>query len=116
MPHPDSTDGDSQDLVPLLSAPDSFHNPHLDLQIPGSAAKNSHIPAMAEPESGDHTDVRVDLPEATLPWWSRERFTGAVLFNAVTFLLPAVYETLLKLWIANIDSSMVATTEVYTYV
>lgn len=54
--------------------------------------------------------------EASLPWWGRERFSGAVLFNAASFLLPAVYATLAKLWIANIDPSMVATTDVYTYV
>jgi len=57
----------------------------------------------------------VGLP-ISKPWWSRERFPGAALFNFGTFVLPAVYETLAKLWVAKIDSSMVATTEVYTYV
>lgn len=55
-----------------------------------------------------------DAADTTSSWWSRERFTGAVLFNAATFLLPAIYGTLAKLWIANIDSSLVATTDVYT--
>jgi len=31
-------------------------------------------------------------------------------------LLPALYSTLSKLWIANIDSSQVVTTDVYTYI
>ncbi|KAL6855370.1 hypothetical protein ACO1O0_006511 [Amphichorda felina] len=32
------------------------------------------------------------------------------------FILPAVYATLSKLWVANIDSSLVVTTDVYTYI
>ena len=32
------------------------------------------------------------------------------------FVLPALYGTLSKLWVANIDSSMVATTDTYTYI
>ncbi|KAG5291351.1 hypothetical protein I7I50_08136 [Histoplasma capsulatum G186AR] len=31
-------------------------------------------------------------------------------------MLPALYGTLSKLWVANIDSSMVATTDAYTYI
>jgi Na+-driven multidrug efflux pump len=46
---------------------------------------------------------------------SRSRFGGAVAFNFVTFLLPAIYSTLSKLWVAHIDSSLVATTDSYTY-
>jgi hypothetical protein len=43
-------------------------------------------------------------------------YTGALLFNFAAFLLPALYGTLSKLWIANIDSSLVMTTDVYTYI
>ena len=32
------------------------------------------------------------------------------------FLLPALYSTLSKLWVANIDSKSVVTTDVYTYI
>lgn len=32
------------------------------------------------------------------------------------FVLPALYSTLSKLWVADIDSSMVVTTDVYTYI
>lgn len=39
-----------------------------------------------------------------------------MLFNLGAFLLPALYGTLSKLWVANIDSSQVVTTDVYTYI
>jgi Na+-driven multidrug efflux pump len=48
--------------------------------------------------------------------WSRTRYTGTLLFNIGAFILPALYSTLSKLWVANIDSSMVATTDAYTYI
>ena len=41
---------------------------------------------------------------------------GALLFNTGAFFLPALYSTLVKTWVANIDSSLVATTDVYTYI
>ncbi|KAL1384739.1 hypothetical protein HDK64DRAFT_207646 [Phyllosticta capitalensis] len=47
---------------------------------------------------------------------SRERYPGALIFNIVSFSLPALYATLSKLWIADIDSSLVATTDAYTYI
>lgn len=52
---------------------------------------------------------------ATGAWWRRNRYSGALLFNLAAFILPALYGTLSKLWIANIDSSMVVTSDVYTY-
>lgn len=45
-----------------------------------------------------------------------DRYSGALLFNLAAFILPALYGTLSKLWVANIDSSFVATTDVFTYV
>ncbi|KAK4705213.1 hypothetical protein P7C70_g993, partial [Phenoliferia sp. Uapishka_3] len=42
-------------------------------------------------------------------------YSGALIVNFVAFLLPAVYATLSKMWIANIDTSQVATTDAYTY-
>ena len=45
---------------------------------------------------------------------SRSNYAGTLLFNLATFILPALYGTLSKLWVANIDSSMVATTDSYT--
>ncbi|KAH8427611.1 uncharacterized protein LDX57_005323 [Aspergillus melleus] len=49
-------------------------------------------------------------------WWHRSSYTGALLFNIGAFTLPALYATLVKVWIANIDSSLVVTTDVYTYI
>ena len=44
------------------------------------------------------------------------RYQGALLFNLCAFVLPALYSTLSKLWVANIDSSQVVTTDIYTYI
>ncbi|KAL2059017.1 hypothetical protein ABVK25_000309 [Lepraria finkii] len=49
-------------------------------------------------------------------WWRRDRYDGALLFNILAFLLPALYSTLSKLWVANIDTKLVATTDSYTYI
>ncbi|KAL4898831.1 hypothetical protein BDW74DRAFT_164378 [Aspergillus multicolor] len=49
-------------------------------------------------------------------WWHRSSYVGALLFNIAAFILPALYSTLVKIWIANIDSSLVVTTDVYTYI
>ena len=35
--------------------------------------------------------------------WSRKRYSGSLLFNLAAFTLPALYATLSKLWVANID-------------
>lgn len=54
--------------------------------------------------------------EAKHHFWSRAHYTGSLLFNIGAFILPALYSTLAKLWIANIDSSAVVTTDVFTYI
>ncbi|KAJ3051893.1 hypothetical protein HK097_007093, partial [Rhizophlyctis rosea] len=46
----------------------------------------------------------------------RETYPGAILFNLITIFLPALYGTLSKLWIAQLASSQVVTTDIYTYV
>ncbi|KAH7036396.1 hypothetical protein B0J12DRAFT_713363 [Macrophomina phaseolina] len=43
-------------------------------------------------------------------------YPGALLFNLASFILPALYATLSKLWVANISTSLVATTDAYTYI
>lgn len=48
--------------------------------------------------------------------WSRSQYSGSLAFNIAAFILPALYSTLSKLWVANIDSSMVVTTDAYTYI
>lgn len=49
-------------------------------------------------------------------WWHRDRCAGALLSNLAAFVLPALYSTLAKLWVARLDAAMVVTTDVYTYV
>ncbi|CAD6576697.1 MAG: hypothetical protein ASARMPREDX12_007976 [Alectoria sarmentosa] len=49
-------------------------------------------------------------------YFSRETYQGSLTFNLCAFLLPALYSTLSKLWIANIDPTQVVTTDVYTYI
>lgn len=46
----------------------------------------------------------------------RDHYLGALLFNVAAFILPALYGTLSKIWVAGIDSSLVVTTDVYTYI
>ncbi|KKA30632.1 hypothetical protein TD95_005039 [Thielaviopsis punctulata] len=46
----------------------------------------------------------------------RSHYTGALLFNVAAALLPALYATLSKLWVARIDASLVVTTDAYTYI
>ncbi|KAG9229766.1 hypothetical protein BJ875DRAFT_177525 [Amylocarpus encephaloides] len=46
---------------------------------------------------------------------SRQTYWGSLAWNFLAFLLPALYSTLSKLWVANIDSDLVATTDSYTY-
>lgn len=49
-------------------------------------------------------------------WLDRKTYWGSLVINFVTFLLRALYSTLSKLWVANIDASHVVTTDVYTYI
>lgn len=46
---------------------------------------------------------------------SRSSYPGSLLFNISAFILPALYSTLSKLWVSSIDSSLVVTTDSYTY-
>ncbi|RDA90090.1 hypothetical protein CP533_5566 [Ophiocordyceps camponoti-saundersi (nom. inval.)] len=43
-------------------------------------------------------------------------YTRAFLINNLSFILPALYSSLVKLWIARIDPAMVVTTDVFTYI
>jgi Na+-driven multidrug efflux pump len=44
------------------------------------------------------------------------RYPGSLILNLGAFFLPALYNTLSKLWVANIDSSQVVLTDVYAYI
>jgi hypothetical protein len=50
-------------------------------------------------------------PKLTVP-----SYLGALLFNLAAFFLPALYSTLSKLWVADIDPTRVVTTDVFTYI
>ncbi|KAL9625584.1 MAG: hypothetical protein Q9160_000297 [Pyrenula sp. 1 TL-2023] len=69
---------------------------------------------LAPDQEFDHGDDDQIKPKKQ--WWHRDTYSGAALFNFSAFLLPTLYGTLSKLWVANIDASMVATTDVYTYI
>ncbi|KAI3321679.1 hypothetical protein HD806DRAFT_545877 [Xylariaceae sp. AK1471] len=55
------------------------------------------------------------LPKDDTVVESASAYFGSLAFNVAAFILPALYGTLPKLWVANVDSSMVVTTDVYTY-
>ncbi|RPA75809.1 hypothetical protein BJ508DRAFT_365399 [Ascobolus immersus RN42] len=75
--------------------------------------------ATSQPVSDTPDGEEALLPDKRSAWlqsFTRNRYPGALAFNLSTFILPALYGTLSKLWIASIDSSKVATTDSYTYV
>ncbi|KAI9720952.1 MAG: hypothetical protein M1828_005424 [Chrysothrix sp. TS-e1954] len=66
-------------------------------------------------DGGDSShDEQVIFKKSSL--WRRDRYDGALLLNLLAFLLPALYSTLSKLWVANINTKLVATTDSYTYI
>ncbi|KAK0627833.1 hypothetical protein B0T14DRAFT_421394 [Immersiella caudata] len=76
-----------------------------------SEVARDHIPSRLPPR-----DDRL-FPTTWRVWeWHRDQYPVALMFNIGAFILPAVYGTLSKLWVANIDSSFVVTTDVYTYI
>ncbi|KAG8911619.1 hypothetical protein FRC01_005616 [Tulasnella sp. 417] len=83
-----------------------------DLDAVEDGRKSPDTP-LGTDEDDDHH--RGDQP-AIKEWFSRDTYSGALLFNVATFILPAIYSTLSKLWIAQLDSTAVATTDTYTYI
>ncbi|ORY07158.1 hypothetical protein BCR34DRAFT_489665 [Clohesyomyces aquaticus] len=81
-----------------------------------------HAQSNDDPPQDDGSRRRFSVPWKSAassdlkPSWRREKYTGALLFNVCAFILPALYSTLSKLWVANIDSLMVVTTDSYTYI
>ncbi|KAL8789289.1 MAG: hypothetical protein Q9213_001212 [Squamulea squamosa] len=67
-------------------------------------------------ETNEYESQAEGTPRTINIWARRDRYFGALFFNVLAFLLPALYGTLSKLWVANIDSSFVATTDSYTYI
>ncbi len=66
--------------------------------------------------AADVNSSEADASDTKHQPWSRSRYTGSLVFNVAAFILPALYATFSKLWVANIDSSLVATTDAYTYI
>jgi Na+-driven multidrug efflux pump len=107
------------------SHPKAYHRYRYQM-LPQKADSAVRITNVSQPDA----PIIQNSPEgnsASLPWkqqiasdlkpqWRRDTYTGALLFNVCSFILPALYSTLSKLWVANIDSSMVVTTDSYTYI
>jgi Na+-driven multidrug efflux pump len=75
------------------------------------------LPATRYVSPASHTSTtRLDTKSKFLRLTNATRYTGALAFNICSFFLPALYSTLSKLWVANIDASMVVTTDSYTYI
>lgn len=51
----------------------------------------------------------------SIPWYSRRRFLGTLLFNLAAFIIPAIYSTLSILWLAQLGGTNVATALSFTY-
>lgn len=66
-----------------------------------------------KPSHGDTVDDTTTAEQKLR--WHRDRYFGSLAFNLAAFILPALYGTLSKLWVASIDTSMVVTTDAYTY-
>ena len=64
----------------------------------------------------DANDTMMSTRNLRLAWERMlQRYPATVLVNSVAYLIPALYATLSKLWVASIDWSMVATSDTYTY-
>ncbi|KAK4158256.1 hypothetical protein C8A00DRAFT_39449 [Chaetomidium leptoderma] len=72
--------------------------------------------AVSRSASRSHETDRETSRDGKRPRSLRTHYPGALLFNIAAFTLPALVGTLSKLWVASIDSSLVATTDVYTYI
>ncbi|PMD38401.1 hypothetical protein L207DRAFT_514310 [Hyaloscypha variabilis F] len=81
----------------------------IDTEINQAQAENGS-------EEPDDQDANLTPKLRLLYLCSRKTYNGALAFNLAAFMLPALYSTLSKLWVANIDSSQVVTTDVYTYI
>ncbi|ROT37789.1 hypothetical protein SODALDRAFT_379058 [Sodiomyces alkalinus F11] len=67
-------------------------------------------------EDEQHEEIEASSAHTLKSAFHRTTFPGALLFNLASFILPALYSTLSKFWVAQIDASLVVTTDVYTYI
>lgn len=83
----------------------------------GNKGNSRAVLSTAVGDADDGLDAAQVTPtvEASSPAYARP-FIRALLFNLASLVLPALYSTLSKLWVARIDASLVATTDAYTYI
>lgn len=108
----------ASDLSSYTLLPRSNSSSSIDLRMDAAPRPDSPLsPLEDDTKSPTQTTLINKLPWKNLSYLARLRssYHGALIFNIVAFLLPAVYGTLSKMWIANIDSSLVSTTDAYTY-
>ncbi|EDU46255.1 conserved hypothetical protein [Pyrenophora tritici-repentis Pt-1C-BFP] len=86
----------------------------------GRDSDTSHSEERDEPQEATNNDAELSWKKLAkqdlTPSRHRDTYIGALLFNISAFILPALYTTLSKLWVAHIDSSMVVTTDTFTYI
>ncbi|KAK4040591.1 hypothetical protein C8A01DRAFT_46068 [Parachaetomium inaequale] len=91
----------------------------------GIASQREHDPSQQHETHHDDNSSNTDSATTVITPSSRHgrhgrslraHYAGALLFNLAAFTLPALVGTLSKLWVASIDSSLFATTDVYTYI
>lgn len=68
------------------------------------------------PTAEDREDSSATPKQPLQPTLHRTTYAGALVYNGAAFLLPALYGTLAKIWVSKIDSSLVVTTDAYTYI
>ncbi|CEL63095.1 hypothetical protein RSOLAG1IB_05135 [Rhizoctonia solani AG-1 IB] len=79
-------------------------------------ADRAPIADTASQKTGEDVEQENSFQEDMPRRFSRNTYTGALLINILASALPAIYDTLVKIWISKIDSSFVVTTDAYTYI
>ncbi|KAI7222318.1 hypothetical protein KC343_g7399, partial [Hortaea werneckii] len=108
----------TQILYPNSEALDAIPDEQRRANIGGRTGFTPIVTAIWEDGEDQNPDAKFCRPceEPMGRRWGRQRYGGSLLFNIGAFILPALYSTLSKLWVANIDASMVVTTDSYTYI
>ena len=109
-----STEVQRRPKIQKLLLPCNLTDPDSTPTSGGMALKPSHDIAASPVPAEDH-DVAQDA-DSSPSFWRRRGYGGTLLFNTAAFILPALYGTLSKYWVASFDSSMVVTTDAYTYI
>ncbi|KAG8831934.1 hypothetical protein FRC17_002339 [Serendipita sp. 399] len=101
-------------LMSLLGPRASPENRNIEAERPTEQAEDQ--PSERDQATELNKSHQKPMKVRFLSVWNRNSYEGALLFNICAFILPALYGTLSKLWVANIDASQVVTTDVYTYI